>query len=102
MIRRPPRSTLFPYTTLFRSHAANALDALVRGVAARRGPAEYDSVTALHARQQLRPLRHALDGRERRAAPGTRRGRGGKRQEERKRTRLNSSHAHISDSVFWF
>src|SRR5690348_17758755 len=34
MIRRPPRSTLFPYTTLFRSHLADALGA-ERGVAAR-------------------------------------------------------------------
>src|SRR3989475_8935791 len=35
MIRRPPRSTLFPYTTLFRSMAADALDGDVRGL--RRG-----------------------------------------------------------------
>src|SRR2546427_4039601 len=52
MIRRPPRSTLFPYTTLFRSHAADpaarragdvaplepAQDARVAGVPPRRGP----------------------------------------------------------------
>src|SRR2546427_12062519 len=31
MIRRPPRSTLFPYTTLFRSRAAAAQDAVIRG-----------------------------------------------------------------------
>src|SRR5256885_7011275 len=31
MIRRPPRSTLFPYTTLFRSHVGQVLDALLRG-----------------------------------------------------------------------
>src|SRR3989442_10548853 len=32
MIRRPPRSTLFPYTTLFRSHFANRVGVLERGV----------------------------------------------------------------------
>src|SRR5256886_10603134 len=37
MIRRPPRSTLFPYTTLFRSHVARALEARVRGDARRMG-----------------------------------------------------------------
>jgi len=39
MIRRPPRSTLFPYTTLFRSRAKSA-EALARGLATRLLPAE--------------------------------------------------------------
>src|SRR2546430_11442040 len=38
MIRRPPRSTLFPYTTLFRSAAKAALDSLVRYFAVALGP----------------------------------------------------------------
>src|SRR3712207_8165664 len=78
MIRRPPRSTLFPYTTLFRS--------LVR-VAPRKGRIQT------HARQQRRDhllLRLALGDAvhlERLA-------------EDRKSTRLNSSHANISYAVF--
>src|SRR6185503_20491929 len=60
MIRRPPRSTLFPYTTLFRS-----LDVCRRGRALARGW-----------------------------------GRARSRQEDRKSTRLNSSHGYISYAVF--
>src|SRR3712207_7653902 len=89
MIRRPPRSTLFPYTTLFRSvherarqvepalHAAGvALDAAVGGV------------LELDQRQQfLRPLRRLARGQP---------------EQDRKSTRLNSSHANISYAVFCF
>src|SRR2546426_7018208 len=52
MIRRPPRSTLFPYTTLFRSHRRR------RGRALRRGPLQ--DVLALRAEEGLegRALRH--------------------------------------------
>src|SRR5438309_7032013 len=74
MIRRPPRSTLFPYTTLFRSHL-------------RRRP---------HEREPSRPaaLRHAF------IRPAARAGavRGDRR--DRKSTRLNSSHSSISYAVF--
>src|SRR2546427_2116225 len=72
MIRRPPRSTLFPYTTLFRSRAADGDggSADPGGPSARRGPAE------------------------RRAARSRRGGR------DRKSTRLNSSHSQISYAVF--
>src|SRR3712207_7221929 len=78
MIRRPPRSTLFPYTTLFRSEgerrhrgepgapAAEALQEAQRGA---------DEVVRLH-RPQVAPV------------------------EDRKSTRLNSSHANISYAVF--
>src|SRR5258708_26973085 len=74
MIRRPPRSTLFPYTTLFRSvRARPAL--LLRGGRPRRSL--------------------------RRADPGqTRRNRGSPRLGDRKSTRLNSSHQIISYAVF--
>src|SRR2546421_5327469 len=70
MIRRPPRSTLFPYTTLFRSVAA---DALQRGLMAIG-----------------------------RANPGTRLrdDAGAGERQDRKSTRLNSSHDQISYAVF--
>src|SRR3712207_8077078 len=74
MIRRPPRSTLFPYTTLFRSPAGGLRPA---GRATRRG---------LH---RPAPGPHlAADG-------GHLHGAG-----DRKSTRLNSSHANISYAVF--
>src|SRR3712207_7913037 len=81
MIRRPPRSTLFPYATLFRSRTALAVD----------GDRDLDGVVPA--------------GRFRRAAGGP--GRPGEAPAEgqpvpgdRKSTRLNSSHAHISFAVF--
>src|SRR3712207_6889442 len=70
MIRRPPRSTLFPYTTLFRSRAQLPPARLSR----RPG-----RQALLRAEQELRPGRPGLD---------------------RKSTRLNSSHANISYAVF--
>src|SRR5439155_20210342 len=84
MLRRPPRSTLFPYTTLFRSHR----DGL-----------------PLRARAGLRVLR---SGRRRRPAsagraraPARARARGPlRRRRDRKSTRLNSSHVAISYAVF--
>src|SRR3712207_9015227 len=74
MIRRPPRSTLFPYTTLFRS-------VLPRFQALRRG-----LVRGGHRAAALDVLLHLL-GRVR-LGP------------DRKSTRLNSSHANISYAVF--
>src|SRR3712207_7425962 len=90
MIRRPPRSTLFPYTTLFRSRVARRGGALPdqesrrgRGTAAGRGggPPEgrSDLSRGVESRRAVRV------------------GRGG---EDRKSTRLNSSHANISYAVF--
>src|SRR3712207_6863072 len=77
MIRRPPRSTLFPYTTLFRSRAAaGAAYAEAGGRPARDG---------LARRRQTRVPHAAADGR----VSG-----------DRKSTRLNSSHANISYAVF--
>src|SRR2546427_2225248 len=82
MIRRPPRSTLFPYTTLFRSHVRQvqaahlvepvghleqAADAVALGLAPQRG---------VHGVGRLVPL------------------------QDRKSTRLNSSHSQISYAVF--
>src|SRR2546429_5836856 len=88
MIRRPPRSTLFPYTTLFRSLLP----------ARRRGAGEEAPDLPAH---QLRAgnLAH----------PGWTPPQGGRLQDpggvsrkvqDRKSTRLNSSHGYISDAVF--
>src|SRR3712207_6935786 len=80
MIRRPPRSTLFPYTTLFRSEVtARAQHA--RDLVERRA----------ECRRVAQPI---ADGDE-----IDRRGREWQR-EDRKSTRLNSSHANISYAVF--
>src|SRR3712207_6897285 len=87
MIRRPPRSTLFPYTTLFRSEPD----------AVRAGPQPL-AAGALPARgvvlARLRPRRARAAG-----LPAVR-GRDGQAPVDRKSTRLNSSHANISYAVF--
>src|SRR2546422_5124887 len=75
MIRRPPRSTLFPYTTLFRS----------------RVPATGGTRTAVGRRAQPRRPRGRATGD---TQPG------GLDDEDRKSTRLNSSHGYISYAVF--
>src|SRR2546422_2176994 len=80
MIRRPPRSTLFPYTTLFRSHKNMALHVIGLAVtmlapAAAKNAGEHDS--------------HGTVGRANRAL-----------RQDRKSTRLNSSHGYISYAVF--
>src|SRR2546430_12016966 len=77
MIRRPPRSTLFPYTTLFRSSSVDLDFASVqRGnpEMQRRAQMVIDACTALGERNPI--------------------------QIDRKSTRLNSSHSQISYAVF--
>src|SRR5688572_31619131 len=78
MILRPPRSTLFPYTTLFRSRAGGLPSA---------------ALSHLHPRAPTPRLRgrppHHGGGRRRRPHP-----------RDRKSTRLNSSHSQISYAVF--
>src|SRR5947199_5991272 len=76
MIRLPPRSTLFPYTTLFRSRAG--------GARARRG-----------GRRRYFSPRAAECG-----CPDHRVGGSRSRERDRKSTRLNSSHLGISYAVF--
>src|SRR2546426_12557062 len=72
MIRRPPRSTLFPYTTLFRSH--------------RQRPAEYhDAMVDRTPEQPGVALRQRVEA---------------ALEQDRKSTRLNSSHLVISYAVF--
>src|SRR5256885_3910810 len=86
MIRRPPRSTLFPYTTLFRS--------LTAGIAAARA-AGADVLWMVHADCEPHALSaHAI--REATAAGAA----GGYFGVDRKSTRLNSSHLVISHAVF--
>src|SRR3712207_7788037 len=81
MIRRPPRSTLFPYTTLFRSHR--------------------DDRGALQVLRVLpRPARAAAGGRADVPGQQERPGDAGGVRGDRKSTRLNSSHANISYAVF--
>src|SRR5690349_23580318 len=72
MIRRPPRSTLFPYTTLFRSPVAGV----------HRAGASRDDAVELHAGDRAVTRAHRDDG------------------GDRKSTRLNSSHVEISYAVF--
>src|SRR3712207_7961106 len=92
MIRRPPRSTLFPYTTLFRSLFEEKRDEDPQnpGRTPRRGSV---------SRRRLGPSVGCALGRcgpRRRAAAAVRRA----RTRDRKSTRLNSSHANISYAVF--
>src|SRR3712207_7898736 len=88
MIRRPPRSTLFPYTTLFRSRSADE----DQGHEKRRGgedssgevgSAEPDRYSCGRHEYRTQSLAEAQDG-----------------AVDRKSTRLNSSHANISYAVF--
>src|SRR5256885_10762146 len=88
MIRRPPRSTLFPYTTLFRSQDAHAaVPDVADGVLGDHRQVEFAVVVEVGDRQ-----RHRADG----ANGGLQRG----AEPDRKSTRLNSSHLVISYAVF--
>src|SRR3712207_7727838 len=87
MIRRPPSSTLFPYTTLFRSVAREPEAVRLRIGVALQEAALDDTQTG----RELLRLQGRLYG------P---RGRELDQQGDRKSTRLNSSHANISYAVF--
>src|SRR2546430_9045780 len=88
MIRRPPRSTLFPYTTLFRSYQSirrkalevvtdPGLGLILAHFNVPHGPHAYNRVTGDFTLRNVEV-----------------------RQEDRKSTRLNSSHSQISYAVF--
>src|SRR3712207_7025392 len=79
MIRRPPRSTLFPYTTLFRSRVARGLGARGNSVEIGEPAARMQGPIALRHGVVANLHNHGQD---------------------RKSTRLNSSHANISYAVF--
>src|SRR3712207_9060655 len=102
MIRRPPRSTLFPYTTLFRSNASNTdkdfewlqqaakdLDVDVRNVSADYAQLAIQGPEAERVLQTMTDANLA-DIKYYRFTTGT---------VDRKSTRLNSSHANISYAV---
>src|SRR3712207_6901696 len=80
MIRRPPRSTLFPYTTLFRSvpHPVGLVDGVQVALAEIRGDGDGGQAVPAVPGQPAR----------------------GPADQDRKSTRLNSSHANISYAVF--
>src|SRR3712207_8816172 len=85
MIRRPPRSTLFPYTTLFRSEAGRPA-----GQVARQGLRVGGAANGVRRAERPRCPAGGHDG-----LHEVLRG-----QEDRKSTRLNSSHANTSYAVF--
>src|SRR2546422_4397133 len=86
MIRRPPRSTLFPYTTLFRSLNRGQQDEAVLAQLAHDGCPDPQSVL-MRAKQQPNqsPVSNEM---------------GQDPFKDRKSTRLNSSHGYISYAVF--
>src|SRR2546426_6063040 len=83
MIRRPPRSTLFPYTTLFRSKGEGAVGIIER--------VRKDAVNAQYSERCTQEKRHP---------PGRTHYTTQKIKKDRKSTRLNSSHLVISYAVF--
>src|SRR3989442_7735628 len=85
MIRRPPRSTLFPYTTLFRSTEINP------GFTFTPQPGDYTRLLDESSAREQRTQRSLSKCRSRGGATWTR---------DRKSTRLNSSHVRISYAVF--
>src|SRR3712207_7900880 len=84
MIRRPPRSTLFPYTTLFRSLPLKVIKKRIEGgMPIASGESGGDLSRVLEDRTYTKEeLADAIES------------------EDRKSTRLNSSHANISYAVF--
>src|SRR5437773_9104377 len=84
MLRRPPRSTLFPYTTLFRSDGGDGCRAYAGGWT---GGGDAGDATA-RTRARRRPPERAWHGT------------GRSTPRDRKSTRLNSSHITISYAVF--
>src|SRR5258708_16481139 len=83
MIRRPPRSTLFPYTTLFRSVVNPSKREDARDITGRYIPLQVPVVCISGARRAQNWS-----------------GKDGLREQDRKSTRLNSSHQIISYAVF--
>src|SRR5258707_13380689 len=79
MIRRPPRSTLFPYTTLFRSNPARAQTQVIGAPSPELARIMAEALSELGTSHSF--VVHGNDG-------------------DRKSTRLNSSHANISYAVF--
>src|SRR2546429_3067973 len=87
MIRRPPRSTLFPYTTLFRSQQVSFL------LCTAGGKRTTEPIARRHASGAGKPNGWLV-------APTYYRGSRPSSPRDRKSTRLNSSHGYISYAVF--
>src|SRR3712207_8511686 len=91
MIRLPPRSTLFPYTTLFRSCVIGVRSRIRRNVALRNtiliGADRFETEAERAYNRQM-------------GLPELVIGDGSVIEKDRKSTRLDSSHANISDAVF--
>src|SRR3712207_7914763 len=85
MIRRPPRSTLFPYTTLFRSQVRDGIGERCLDVVPPPGTEAWPAILSHTRTHPSRPTAPLVP-----PGPGT----------DRKSTRLNSSHANISYAVF--
>src|SRR5688572_31068182 len=82
MLRRPPRSTLFPYTTLFRSGRPHTVEGIVARGDRRGARLGYPTANLEVSRRLAVPAREVYAG------------------QDRKSTRLNSSHSQISYAVF--
>src|SRR3712207_7348863 len=95
MIRRPPRSTLFPYTTLFRSCTSSS-------AATSHGCHAWQAVSAFSLGGRRRSRKRRRSHRRWRGPTPTLSKTGLVKQKgkDRKSTRLNSSHANISYAVF--
>src|SRR5256886_3592066 len=91
MIRRPPRSTLFPYTTLFRSLLETEAVIAPAVKSAVRHAAEIADARHGDVHQAVEELVHPCAAQRHHAADG---------KADRKSTRLNSSHSQISYAVF--
>src|SRR3712207_8394892 len=89
MIRRPPRSTLFPYTTLFRSKAEKLPDNKYKGIFKGK-----NLITIQIESLENFVIGKSIDGEE--ITPNLNK----LLKKDRKSTRLNSSHANISYAVF--
>src|SRR3989442_11303640 len=99
MIRRPPRSTLFPYTTLFRSNFSAKIDPVPTMLVQSHRDVipDFYGLTTSFMRSRLKPSITVLGDEE--GAPWTYFTHGAP-SSDRKSTRLNSSHVRISYAVF--
>src|SRR2546427_1342409 len=105
MIRRPPRSTLFPYTTLFRSHQSDPAttplsDEESRQLLALLAPWFADDSIVLEYQQPQRWLARGALFDDLATASMEAVARSSNSAPDRKSTRLNSSHSQISYAVF--
>src|SRR3712207_8014056 len=92
MIRRPPRSTLFPYTTLFRSQTGSRLwDTVLQQGRGGSRSGQQAAAVGVPGQLYVAGQAHLLQDAGSVGADGL---------EDRKSTRLNSSHANISYAVF--